>query len=49
LEIDIGDVEKYMPGLLSSTDTFLRTYKLPSGKAANTIAFDGEAQNKVRE
>ncbi|KAG2231803.1 inorganic pyrophosphatase [Thamnidium elegans] len=43
---DIEDVEMYKPGYLKSTDTFLRVYKLPSGKKENTIAFDGEAKNK---
>jgi hypothetical protein len=32
---------------LKSTDTFFRIYKLPSGKKENTIAFEGEAKNKV--
>lgn len=45
--IDIEDVETYKPGYLKSTDTFFRVYKLPSGKKENTIAFGGEAKNKV--
>lgn len=45
--VDIEDVEIYMPGYLESTDTFFRVYKLPQGKKENGIAFDGEAKNKV--
>jgi inorganic pyrophosphatase len=36
-----------MPGYLSSTNTYFRVYKLPSGKKENDIAFDGEAKDKV--
>ncbi|KAI9365908.1 inorganic pyrophosphatase [Pilaira anomala] len=43
---DIGDVEIYKPGLLKNTETFLKIYKIPRGKQENTIAFEGEAQNK---
>ncbi|KAI9365849.1 inorganic pyrophosphatase [Pilaira anomala] len=46
LKIDIEDVEKHKPSYLKNTDTFFRVYKLPSGKKENTIAFEGEAQNK---
>ncbi|GMM37355.1 inorganic diphosphatase [Saccharomycopsis crataegensis] len=42
---DIQDVEKYMPGVLSSTRNWFRDYKIPAGKGANEFAFDGEYRN----
>ena len=42
------DIETYMPGYLKATDTFFRVYKIPGGKKENELAFDGEAQDKVK-
>lgn len=39
---DIGDVERHFPGLLTATHEWFRIYKIPTGKPANTFAFNGE-------
>lgn len=46
IHLDIGDVEIYMPGLLEGTNLFFETYKIPSGKSRNAMAFAGEAKDK---
>uniref|UniRef100_L7M7Y9 Inorganic pyrophosphatase n=1 Tax=Rhipicephalus pulchellus TaxID=72859 RepID=L7M7Y9_RHIPC len=43
---DVGDIEKYMPGLLKATTEWFRIYKIPDGKPENQFAFNGEAKNK---
>jgi inorganic pyrophosphatase len=43
---DIDDIEKHLPGKLKEVFEFLRDYKIPDGKPANTFAFDGELKNK---
>ena len=43
---DIADVEKHFPGLLSATYEWLRVYKIPAGKPANTFGFDGEFKSR---
>jgi len=40
------DIEKHIPGKLNEVFTFLRDYKIPDGKPANTFAFNGELKNK---
>lgn len=42
---DIADVETHFPGLLKATEEWFRIYKIPTGKPANQIAFDGEFKN----
>ncbi|KAE9554028.1 hypothetical protein FO519_002788 [Halicephalobus sp. NKZ332] len=39
---DITDVDKHFPGLLKATEEWFRVYKIPTGKPANEIAFNGE-------
>lgn len=39
---NLGDVEKYMPGLLTSTREWFRNYKIPQGKPANSFTFNEE-------
>lgn len=46
-DIDIGDVQKHLPGLLEATHQWFRIYKIPDGKPENQFAFDGKAQDKV--
>jgi inorganic pyrophosphatase len=43
---DVEDIEKFMPGKLQEVFTFLRDYKIPDGKPANTFAFNGELKSK---
>ncbi|CCD25207.1 uncharacterized protein NDAI_0E03900 [Naumovozyma dairenensis CBS 421] len=43
---DIGDVEKYCPGLLKATKEWFRIYKIPDGKPENKFALFGKPQNK---
>jgi inorganic pyrophosphatase len=44
---DAEDIEKVLPGKLNAVFTFLRDYKIPDGKPANTFAYNGELKNKV--
>jgi hypothetical protein len=44
---DASDIEKVLPGKLDEVFTFLRDYKIPDGKPANTFAFDGQLKDKV--
>lgn len=44
---DIGDVQKYLPGLLEATHQWFRIYKIPDGKPENQFAFGGKAQGRV--
>lgn len=39
------DVDTHMPGLLEATRNWFRDYKIPTGKPANSFAFDGEYQD----
>ncbi|EDO15187.1 hypothetical protein Kpol_1069p9 [Vanderwaltozyma polyspora DSM 70294] len=43
---NIRDVDIYFPGLLDSTRTWFRNYKIPDGKPANEFAFDGQYKDK---
>ncbi|ORZ23530.1 inorganic pyrophosphatase [Absidia repens] len=43
---DIGDVERYKPGLLKDSARFFRIYKIPQGKKENKIAFNNVPRNK---
>ncbi|KAJ1834814.1 Inorganic pyrophosphatase [Coemansia sp. RSA 2706] len=43
---DVGDIERYMPGLLHATNEWFRIYKIPDGKPENKFAFGGEAKKK---
>ena len=45
--LDIGDVEKHMPGLLDATKTWFRIYKVPDGKPYNTFALNGAIKDKA--
>jgi inorganic pyrophosphatase len=42
----IEDVENQIPGLLDAIRDWFRIYKIPSGKPANTFAFNGNYLNK---
>ncbi|XP_005177643.1 inorganic pyrophosphatase [Musca domestica] len=42
---DIGDVDKYFPGLLRATVEWFKIYKIPDGKPENQFAFNGDAKN----
>lgn len=41
---DIGDVDKYFPGLLRATVEWFKIYKIPDGKPENQFAFNGDAK-----
>ncbi|XP_017475515.1 PREDICTED: inorganic pyrophosphatase isoform X3 [Rhagoletis zephyria] len=41
---DIGDVDKYFPGLLRATVEWFKIYKIPDGKPENKFAFNGDAK-----
>lgn len=43
---NIGDVEKCFPGLLTATHEWFRIYKIPTGKAPNKFAFNGEFKDR---
>jgi len=43
---DVDDIEKVLPGKLKEVFEFLRDYKIPDGKPANTFAFDGAVKDK---
>ena len=43
---DVADVEKHAPGKLKEMFEFLRDYKIPDGKPANTFAFNNQAKNR---
>uniref|UniRef100_A0A8D8Z2X6 Inorganic pyrophosphatase n=1 Tax=Cacopsylla melanoneura TaxID=428564 RepID=A0A8D8Z2X6_9HEMI len=43
---DIGDVEAFFPGYLNATSEWLKHYKIPDRKPANTLAFNGEPKNR---
>lgn len=47
--LDIGDVEKYLPGLIDATRHWFKVYKMPDGKPANQFAFNGQCKDKVRK
>lgn len=44
---DLADIEKVIPGTLKSTFEFLRDYKIPDGKPANTFAFNNEPKDRA--
>jgi len=44
---DADDIEKVLPGKLKEAFEFLRDYKIPDGKPANTFAFDGALKNRA--
>lgn len=46
-QIDIHDVEKYLPGLVDATRHWFKVYKMPDGKPANKFAFKGACKDKV--
>ncbi|KAJ7109799.1 inorganic diphosphatase [Mycena epipterygia] len=43
---NIADLERECPGLISATKEWLRLYKLPDGKAENTLDLDGEVKGR---
>lgn len=43
----ISDVEKEISGILKYIFEFLRDYKIPDGKPANTFAFDGKIMDEI--
>ena len=45
--LDIGDVEKEMPGFLAATREWFKIYKMPTGKPPNSFAFNGDFKDKV--
>jgi inorganic pyrophosphatase len=44
---DAQDIEKVLPGKLKDVFTFLRDYKIPDGKPANTFAYNNELKDKA--
>lgn len=44
---DAADLDVVCPGLLDSTRTWFRVYKIPDGKPANSFAFDGAVQDRA--
>uniref|UniRef100_A0AC35UHY1 Inorganic diphosphatase n=1 Tax=Rhabditophanes sp. KR3021 TaxID=114890 RepID=A0AC35UHY1_9BILA len=42
---DINDIERVFPGVLSSSVNWFKTYKVPTGKPLNEIAFNEQFQN----
>ena len=42
---DIGDVDKWFPGLLRATVEWFKIYKIPDGKPENQFAFNGDPKN----
>jgi inorganic pyrophosphatase len=44
---DLADIEKILPGTLKTTFEFLRDYKIPDGKPANTFAYNNEAKDRA--
>jgi len=44
---DFSDIENVFPGKLKDVFGFLRDYKIPDGKPANTFAFDGALKDKA--
>ena len=44
---DLADIEKVLPGVLETTFTFLRDYKIPDGKPANTFAYNNEPKDRA--
>lgn len=43
---DIDDVERCLPGFLSSLKDWYRQYKIPEGKGENEIGLDGGAKDQ---
>jgi len=43
---DIHDLEKVLPGKMKEVFEFLRDYKIPDGKPANTFAYGGELKDR---
>jgi inorganic pyrophosphatase len=44
---DLADIEKVLPGTLKTTFEFLRDYKIPDGKPANTFAYNNEPKDRA--
>ena len=44
---DIDDVERVIPGLISTAREWLRNYKLPDGKPPNAFGLDERAMDKA--
>lgn len=44
---DIDDVERLLPGVVSSIREWFRTYKIPDGKPPNVFGLDEKAMNKA--
>lgn len=44
---ELSDIEKVMPGTLKTVFEFLRDYKIPDGKPANTFAYNDEAKDRA--
>jgi inorganic pyrophosphatase len=38
---DIGDVDRYFPGLLDASRDWWRVYRVPDGKGGNEFGFEG--------
>ena len=43
---DVGDVEKYCPGLLEATRDWFRWYGVPEGRKRNRYAMGGEWKDR---
>lgn len=43
---DISDVEKVLPGMLESLKSWYCRYKVPEGKAENTVALGGKLMTR---
>lgn len=43
---DADDISKVKPGLIKESVRWFRDYKIPDGKKANTIAFEGKVQSR---
>jgi len=44
---DINDIETVFPGRMKQVFEFLRDYKIPDGKPANTFAFNGDLKDRT--
>lgn len=43
---ELGNIERYFPGLLRATRDWFRLYNVPDGKPENEVVFGGEFKNK---
>lgn len=47
LWLDIADIDAVYPGTTTKVFEFLRDYKIPDGKPANTFAYNGDLRDKA--